>query len=178
MITTIPIVSFIGKPDSGKTTLLEKLVPELVRRGVRVGLIKHHVHDFEMDTPGKDTWRLKKAGCSAVLLSSPTGLGLVRDSKHDSKLQDLVDLYFNDFDLVLTEGYKQESFPKIEVFRAACHSDPLSTKSYEGHLYARITDTVESLQENDDGVYYFPLNEVELIVNFLLTTFLQAGDDG
>ena len=66
-----PVVSFVGKPDSGKTTLLEKLIPELNRRGYRVGTIKHHVHQFEMDKPGKDTFRHKQAGARVVALSSP-----------------------------------------------------------------------------------------------------------
>lgn len=176
-MTSVPVVSFIGRPDSGKTTLLEKIIPELVRRGFRVGLIKHHVHHFEMDTPGKDTWRLKKAGCSAVLLSSPSGLGFIRDTERDAPVKDLVDSYFSDMDLVLTEGYKQEPFPKIEVFRTACSATPLAPQSFRGRLHARVTDTAGRKWQNGDTVC-FSLDETEALVDYLVATFLtgQNGD--
>ena len=120
-----PVIAFIGKPDSGKTTLLEKLIPELRRRGCRIGTIKHHVHAFEMDKPGKDTWRHKQAGASTVALSSPTGMGIIRDVDGDLTIEELVGRYYGDIDLVLIEGYKRLGLPKIEVFRKALHAKPL-----------------------------------------------------
>jgi len=120
-----PVIAFIGKPDSGKTTLLEKLIPELRQRGYRIGTIKHHVHTFEMDKPGKDTWRHKQAGASTVALSSPTGLGIIRDVDEDLTIEELVGRYYGDIDLVLIEGYKRLGLPKIEVFRKALHAKPL-----------------------------------------------------
>ena len=120
-----PVISVVGKPDCGKTTLLERLIPELNRRGYRVGTIKHHVHRFEMDVPGKDTWRHKQAGARIVALSSPTGLGIVRDVEEDCSIEELVGRYFFDVDLVLTEGYKRAALPKIEVYRHRLHAEPL-----------------------------------------------------
>ncbi|HIJ91103.1 MAG: molybdopterin-guanine dinucleotide biosynthesis protein B [Desulfobulbaceae bacterium] len=120
-----PVIAFIGKPDSGKTTLLEKLIPELRRRGYRIGTIKHHVHTFEMDKPGKDTWRHKQAGASTVALSSPTGLGIIRDVDEDLSIEELVGRYYGDIDLVITEGYKRLALPKIEIFRSTLHDAPL-----------------------------------------------------
>ena len=120
-----PVIAFIGKPDSGKTTLLEKLIPELRQRGYRIGTIKHHVHTFEMDKPGKDTWRHKQAGASTVALSSPTGMGIIRDVDGDLTIEELVGRYYGDIDLVLIEGYKRLGLPKIEVFRKALHAKPL-----------------------------------------------------
>jgi len=123
-----PVVSLVGKPDCGKTTLLEKLIPELNRRGFRVGTIKHHVHEFEMDTPGKDTWRHKRAGAHTVALSSPGGIGVIKDVDHDATIEELVGRFFDDVDLVITEGYKGASAPKIEVFRSSAHPDPLENR--------------------------------------------------
>ncbi|MBE9520643.1 MAG: molybdopterin-guanine dinucleotide biosynthesis protein B, partial [Proteobacteria bacterium] len=120
-----PVVAIIGKKNCGKTTLIEKLIPELIDLGYRVGTIKHH-HGaiISMDQPGKDTWRHKQAGAHAVVLSSPTGLGMIRDTPREIPVPELVDLYFSDVDLVLTEGYKKESLPKVEIFRSAVHAEP------------------------------------------------------
>src|SRR5512143_21431 len=89
----IPIVSVVGKSDSGKTTLLEKLVKELTSRGYRIGTIKHDVHSFEIDHPGKDSWRHKQAGASATVISSPAKLALVVDTDHDHTLAEIRDRF-------------------------------------------------------------------------------------
>ncbi|MBU0482379.1 MAG: molybdopterin-guanine dinucleotide biosynthesis protein B [Proteobacteria bacterium] len=122
------ILALVGKPDCGKTTLLERLIPELNRRGFRIGTIKHHVHAFEMDLEGKDTWRHKRAGARTVALSSPTGLGIISDVDHDQAANELLDRYFPDIDLVIAEGYKKSSLPKIEVFRKEAHATPLENR--------------------------------------------------
>lgn len=124
-----PVISVVGRPHCGKTTLLEKLIPEFDRRGCRVGVIKHHVHRFDMDRPGKDTWRLKQAGARVVALSSPSGLGVIRDTEGDTPIGELVARSFADVDVVFTEGYKQAAMPKIEVYRRAVHPEPLTADS-------------------------------------------------
>lgn len=161
-----PIVSFIGKPDCGKTTLLEKLIPELKAKGYRVGTIKHHVHEFEMDKPGKDTWKHKKAGAHAVALSSPTGLGVIRDVNHDQAVQEIADRYFYDVDLIITEGYKQENLPKIEIFRKNIHDRPLENRN--GTWAALVSDT-----PLDSGLPEFDPNDIQGIADFLVTTFIK-----
>ncbi|HUU81381.1 MAG TPA: molybdopterin-guanine dinucleotide biosynthesis protein B, partial [Acidobacteriota bacterium] len=88
-VKNLPIVLFVGSSGSGKTTLLEKLIPELTRRGLRVGTIKHDVHGFEMDQPGKDSWRHKHAGALASIISSPHQIGEVMDVDHDHSLDEL-----------------------------------------------------------------------------------------
>ena len=110
-------VSFVGKSGTGKTTLLEKVIAELVRRGVRVGAIKHDAHRFEIDHPGKDSYRLAAAGAAVTLISSPEKLALVR--RHDAApgIEEILRTYFADVDLVLTEGFKRSALPKIEVHR-------------------------------------------------------------
>lgn len=123
-----PVISFVGKAESGKTTLLEKLIPELRRRGFRIGILKHHVHEFVFDSPGKDTWRHRQAGASTVVLSSPTGIGLIEDTDIDQPASAIVERFFQKVDLVITEGYKHESFPKLEVFRSANLQSPLANR--------------------------------------------------
>ena len=85
----IPVVSIVGKSDAGKTTLIEKLIPELVRRGYRVATVKHDVHGFDVDREGKDSWRHKQAGAHTVVISSPEKLALIRDVDHDADLAEL-----------------------------------------------------------------------------------------
>ncbi len=115
----IPIVSIVGKSNSGKTTLLEKLIPELRRRGYRVGVVKHHAHaDFEFDVPGKDTWRMAQAGAAAVAIAAPGKIGLVRRVERELSLDEVAALLADGVDIVLTEGYKWAGKPKIEVSRA------------------------------------------------------------
>jgi len=173
-----PVVSLVGKPDSGKTTLLEKLIPELRRRGYRIGTIKHHVHAFEMDRPGKDTWRHRQAGASVVALSSPTGLGIIRDVPGDSPVAELVARYFYDADLVLTEGYKRLALPKIEVYRRALHSEPLpdrdetwlalaSDTPVDGELPCLDLDDIPALADFlvERFIVPFPRQQTSLLVN-------------
>jgi len=119
-----PIVTFVGKSNSGKTTLIEKLLPELSNLGLDVGTIKHDVHGFDIDIPGKDTWRHRKAGAKRTVISSPTKVAFIQDVDHDHSLDELV-VYFQGLDLVLTEGYLRESKPKVEVFRDAVQPEPL-----------------------------------------------------
>ncbi|MFH1091248.1 MAG: molybdopterin-guanine dinucleotide biosynthesis protein B, partial [Pseudomonadota bacterium] len=102
----VPLVCIVGRSDSGKTTFIEKLVPELTKLGLSVGTIKHDVHGFDIDRPGKDSWRHKQAGARQTLISSPTKLALIRDTDHDYSLDELTP-YFNGLDIVLTEGYKR-----------------------------------------------------------------------
>jgi molybdopterin-guanine dinucleotide biosynthesis adapter protein len=160
-----PIVSLVGRPDSGKTTLLEKLIPELCRRGHRVGTIKHHMHAFEMDRPGKDTWRHKQAGASVVALSSPTGLGIIRDVAGDPPVAELVARYFHDVDLVLTEGYKRLGLAKIEVHRQALHSEPLPDRD---HTWVALASDVPL----DGELPCLALDDIPALADFLVERFI------
>jgi molybdopterin-guanine dinucleotide biosynthesis adapter protein len=159
-----PIVSLIGKANSGKTTLLEKLIPALTVRNVRVGTVKHHIHAFDMDTPGKDTWRHKRAGARVVALSSPTGLGVIRDTDRDIPLVEMVSRYFDDVDLVITEGYKTGPAPKIEIFRVAAHQEPLANR--DETWLAMVSD-----RPLDCGLPCFALDDATGLADFLIATF-------
>ncbi len=132
------IVCVSGKKGCGKTTLLEKLVAELLVRGVRVGVVKNDQHGFEMDQPGKDTWRLKRAGAAATMILGPGQVGLVMDVEPKPALEEAARRWFGNMDLVLAEGFSGSGAPKIEVFRPEAH-DGLLLDAGQG-LAAVATD--------------------------------------
>jgi len=115
---TVPILSLVGYSNSGKTTLMEKLVAGLTEQGLRIATIKHSHHQPEMDTPGKDSWRHKQAGASTSLLVGPERMLMVSDVDEALNPQLLASRMFGDYDLVLVEGYASVPGPKIEVVRA------------------------------------------------------------
>ena len=119
---TVPVVSVVGRGNVGKTTFLVKLVVELKRRGFRVATIKHYERDFETDTPGKDSWRLTAAGSDVSIIAAPHKLAMVRRLESELALDAIV-ASLPAVDIVLTEGYKQASKPKIEVLRQAVTRD-------------------------------------------------------
>ncbi|MDY6952374.1 MAG: molybdopterin-guanine dinucleotide biosynthesis protein B [Thermodesulfobacteriota bacterium] len=160
-----PMVSVVGKSDSGKTTLLEKLVPALTARGYGVGTIKHDVHGFDIDHEGKDSWRHKRAGAHTVAISSPKKVSVIRDVQTEETLDGLALKYFQDVDIILTEGYKKQDKPKIEVFRSQAHDNPLCTK--DEHLVALVSDIPLDL-----GVPRFELDDVQGLADLVEQTFL------
>jgi len=123
----IPIVSIVGWSDSGKTTYLENLIPELTGRGYRICAVKHDVHGFEMDTPGKDSWRLKRAGAAVSVVSGPDKIAVIADTGRDLTLSEIRDRFVSDVDLMISEGFKKDVHPKIEVFRRGVRDALLCT---------------------------------------------------
>ncbi len=167
----IPIVSIVGVSNSGKTTLLEKLVPELVRRGYRVATIKHDIHGFEVDREGKDSWRHKRAGAHTVVISSPEKLALIRDVDHDADLAELRDRYIRDVDIILSEGFKRNPEPKIEVSRREMNRELLCTP--QDNLLALATD-----QPRDIGVPCFGLDDAPGLVSLIEEKMLRGKGPG
>jgi molybdopterin-guanine dinucleotide biosynthesis protein B len=165
-----PIVSIVSKKDSGKTTLLEKLIPEISRRGYRIGTVKHDHHGFDIDREGKDTWRHKQAGAATVVISSPKKMALIKDLDAEMELDEIVSRFFSDMDLVLTEGYKRGAKPQIEVFRRAAHEAPLHTKASRGTLVAVASDV-----DIDLGVPRFDVNDVRAIADFIEDRFIKSS---
>lgn len=163
---TIPIVSIVGKSSAGKTTLLEKLIPELIKRGYRVATVKHDVHGFEIDHEGKDSWRHKKAGAHTTVISSPLRIALVEDVDHDQTLDEIRKKYIKMVDIILTEGYKGNPFPKIEVFRSEVRRTPLCKK--EDNLLAIASDI-----KLDIGVPCFDINDSQNLVDLIENKFLK-----
>ena len=120
------VLSIVGKSKVGKTTFLEKLIPEMRRRGYRVGVIKHDAHDhFEMDHQGKDTWRHREAGAQTVAIGSPTRFAMNKSVERELDVDSIAATYFSDEDLVLTEGYKSGKKRKIEICRRELQTEPI-----------------------------------------------------
>ena len=117
------LVAIVGKSDSGKTTLVEKVVPELVKLGLRVGTVKHDAHSFEIDHPGKDSWRHGQAGAEAYVIASPQRLAFITKLDGELPLTEIVSRYYGGFDIVVAEGYKRTAPHRVELFqigRASC----------------------------------------------------------
>lgn len=110
------VISVIGKKNAGKTTVIEQLIVELKTRGHRVATIKHHIHnDFSMDEPGKDTWRHAAAGADVVVISSPDRLAMIKNTKKEAYLDEIVASYIDSEDFVITEGYASADTLKVVV---------------------------------------------------------------
>jgi molybdopterin-guanine dinucleotide biosynthesis protein B len=163
----IPIVSIVGKSDSGKTTLLEKIVRELRSRGYRIATIKHDAHSFEIDHEGKDSWRHKRAGANMTIISSSTKMALVADTDHDHSLSELRDKLISDMDLIISEGYKRETHPKIEVFRSEMRRDLLCEK--DDNLVAIAGDP----SNPPEGIPVFDLNDPGPLCDFIVKRFIR-----
>ncbi|MDH3344018.1 MAG: molybdopterin-guanine dinucleotide biosynthesis protein B [Desulfobacteraceae bacterium] len=161
---TPPVVSVVGNSGAGKTTFLEKVIREMIHRGLKVGTIKHDVHGrFEMDKPGKDSWRHKHAGASTTVISSPNRIGVVMDVEYDHSLDELVS-FFSGMDIILTEGYKKDQKPKLEIFRPEITQEPLCKN--DENLLAFVTDA-----PIDFGVPVFSAEDIKGVADFLIVRF-------
>ncbi|MDH5301301.1 MAG: molybdopterin-guanine dinucleotide biosynthesis protein B [Gammaproteobacteria bacterium] len=129
-----PIVGFVAYSGSGKTTLLEKIIPLFRQQGLRVAIIKHAHHDFDIDHPGKDSYRLRHAGATQTIVASAQRWALIHENPSpdaEPNLNELIkQLDERQLDLILVEGFKHESIPRIEIHRPSlgkpllCLQDP------------------------------------------------------
>lgn len=159
----IPVISIVGgKSNSGKTTLLEKIIREAKRRGWKVATLKHDVHGFQMDQPGKDTWRHAQAGADIVAISSPQRIAVLENVAEDQPLDEVL-RRIQGVDIIFTEGYKHGGKPKIEVYRSAVHQE-LFSKPEE--LLAIASDILL-----DNGIPCFGLDDAPGICNLIENTY-------
>ena len=163
----IPVISIVSKKNCGKTTLLEKLIPELKRRGYRVGILKHDIHGFDIDHEGKDTFRHKAAGADIVAISCPWKLSVIKDVQEEMTPEQIVKQYFEDVDIVITEGYKRSGLPQIEIFRRDAHHQPLNSRGQNRRLVAFVSDVPLDL-----GVPHIDLNDVDTLADLIENKFL------
>lgn len=199
-----PAVSFVGRQNSGKTTLLEKIIAELTRQGLAVGTLKHHGHpDFEIDIPGKDSYRHRAAGSKATAILSSKRLALTCDLTQEISCSEALELMPN-YDLVLVEGFRGIGLPSIELLRAENPKDQIAAKALIDRLSgapscsdietpdrpaapAAIVTNMPAVEQvaRETAVEVFGFEDIEAIAAFLwkrytrapLTIAIQAGGE-
>lgn len=156
------IIGIAGYSGSGKTTLIEKVIPVLVRDGLRVSLIKHAHHEFDVDQPGKDSYRHRHAGASEVLISSSKRWVMMHELRGapEPSLEEQLKR-FSPCDLVIVEGYKAQPIPKVEVHRAAGHTPLLYPE--DPHVVAVATD-----EPLDTQLPQLDVNDAEAVARFIV----------
>jgi molybdopterin-guanine dinucleotide biosynthesis protein B len=158
------VVAIVGHQGSGKTTLIERLIPALKARGLRVSTIKHtHHHHIELDTPGKDSYRHRVAGAAEVIVASDTGWARIAAASEPASLQTLLD-QLRPVDVVLVEGFKQlEGLTRVEVFRG--QGEPLA--AHDPGIAAVAVPA--SVRPGGYGGATLPLDDTEAVLEFLLS---------
>lgn len=170
----LPVLGFAAFSGTGKTTLLKKLIPALKSRCIRLGLIKHAHHNFEIDIPGKDSYELRKAGADQVIVASRNRYALIHETpgKHEPALKQLLaKIDYHELDLVLVEGFKHTAFPKIELHRTGLNKPFLYKDDPSIIAIACDSDLMEC------KLPVLDLNNPEQISDFICTEFgLMAHD--
>ncbi len=166
------MVSVVGKSDSGKTTVVEKLIAELAGRGWRVASVKHHVHEVDIDVPGKDSWRHARAGAEVSMISSPSQFAVVRKVGSERTLEEIVEAA-GDVDIVISEGFQRAGEVRIEVSRMERSPESVNDPA---DLFAIVTDNPGFAAE---GVPRFGLDETVALADLVESSFLaRDGREG
>lgn len=171
----IPLLGFAAFSGTGKTTLLTRLIPMLKANGLRIGLIKHSHHDFEIDKPGKDSFRLRAAGASPVMLISKSRRAIITEitPEQEPRLDDQLKLLDqSELDLILVEGFRTEPFPKIELHRPSLNKPLLYPD--DPHIIAIASDCV---LETPPRMTRLDINQPERIAEFILNPFMRGHYD-
>jgi len=158
-------VAIVGNSGAGKTTLLERLIPALKGKGFRVGGVKHDAHRFDIDHPGKDSHRFTAAGADTMVITSKEKLAMVKRHAASPSIEELLERYFSDMDLVLVEGFRGSSLPKIEVHRKAFRSALIC----RGERNDPGLAAVASDEPLDLDVPVLDLNDPEAIAGFIVS---------
>ncbi len=155
-------VSFIAAASgSGKTTLIEKIVPLLKQRGLRVAVVKHASKGFDLDRPGKDSWRFREAGADAVVLVGPDSVALPRNAEREPSPAELEGMT-GAVDVLIREGFKKSGVNRIEVYRSGVSgSAPLCMT--DGSIIALVSDRVF-----DIGIPRFDIDDVRSVAEFIM----------
>ena len=158
------VISISGKSGSGKTTLLKKIIPILIKKGYKVGAIKHTHHDFEIDKRGKDSWAYRKAGAESVVITSKGRIAFVRELNNEVPAKEIIYQLFDDVDIILMEGYKKEDFPRIEVIGKNSKEEINRTFLNSSFLLMIVS---EDLLELDTFVPVYNPNKTNKIADFI-----------
>jgi molybdopterin-guanine dinucleotide biosynthesis adapter protein len=170
MLESTPVFGFAGYSGSGKTTLIEKLIPLLVSQGVKVSVIKHAHHSFDIDKPGKDSYRHREAGASEVLITSGQRWVLMHELRNESEPDIFEQIqHLSACDLVLVEGYKFARIPKLEIHRPSLNKPLLHPQDPDIVAVAWDLDVGQDLPfEANPNLPRLPLNAPEAIVEFIV----------
>ena len=169
----VPVLGIAAYSGTGKTTLLKKILPQLRGRGLRVAMVKHAHHSFDTDVPGKDSYELRKAGATQMLVASRHRWALVTETGDASepRLDELLArLDLSVLDLILVEGFKAESFPKIELHRPSLGNPLLCT--LDPSVIAIATDAPLAVELR---IPVLDLNQPEQIVAFILQEIVDSS---
>ncbi|EGR2713551.1 bifunctional molybdopterin-guanine dinucleotide biosynthesis adaptor protein MobB/molybdopterin molybdotransferase MoeA [Vibrio parahaemolyticus] len=166
----IPIIGFAAYSGTGKTTLLEALLPKLTEAGLRIGMLKHAHHNFDVDKPGKDSYRLRKAGASQMLIASRNRFALMTETPEaEAEFEYLLTRFDEDkLDVVLVEGCKNIAFPKIELHREEVGKPWLYP--HDENIIAIASDTAEL----DSELPQMNINDLDAIAQFVLQYVQEA----
>lgn len=165
----VPILGFAAYSGVGKTTLLSQIIPLFKDNGIRVGLIKHGHHNFDVDVPGKDSYRLRQAGASPVMIVSKYRRAIITEmtSEQEPRLDDQLRLFDqSELDLILVEGFKSEKFPKIELHRAGLNH-PLLYPS-DSNIIAIASDCILDIPTT---LVQLDINQPEQVAAFIVDCF-------
>jgi len=168
----IPILGFAAFSGTGKTTLLTQIIPILKHHGLRIGLIKHSHHSFQIDQPGKDSFRLREAGASPVMLISTHRRAIITEitPEQEPRLDDQLQLFNqSELDLILVEGFKAEQFPKIELHRPSLNKPLLYPN--DSSIIAIASDCA---LETPDTLTQLDINQPEMIAAYILNHFMRS----
>lgn len=163
-----PALSFVGHSGSGKTTLIEGVIPILKKKGYRLAVIKHDAHDFQIDHEGKDTYRFFHAGADSIMISSRNKIASVSKLPEPTTIENMIAQHFREYDLVLSEGYKQSRLPKILVTRGAQTKDILPL--VKAPVLAFATDNPDSVPRDlllRDSIF-LNINNHEQVAQFII----------
>jgi molybdopterin-guanine dinucleotide biosynthesis adapter protein len=164
-----PVIAIVGKSDTGKTVIMEKLIKEFKARGYRVGAVKHAHQTVDLDAPGKDTWRFSQAGSDAVAVSSPSRITIFNNLDHEPVLEETVMLLGVNYDIVLAEGFKTARAPKIEVCPSGNQGDMVCSES---DLRAVISDAKLPVK-----IPLFGRDEISRIADFIENEIIATMPD-
>lgn len=166
---TKPLLGFAAFSGTGKTTLLKQLLPLLRQRGLRIAVVKHAHHQFDVDTPGKDSYELRKAGAAPMLISSSrrTVIMIDHEIEQEPDLQNLLShIPANSVDMVLVEGFKQWPFNKIELHRSATGKPPIYPD--DNNIIAIAHDQYPDKPFTDTDLPQLDINDIQSIADFVI----------
>jgi molybdopterin-guanine dinucleotide biosynthesis adapter protein len=161
-----PILAIIGRGNSGKTTLLFKIVDELTKRDYKIATIKHTFHKIDFDRPGTDSWKHIEAGSSVTVLSSPDAVFIIKPESKTDDLTRIIEMLGEGYDLIIIEGYKKSDVPKIEVHRNSL-----------GPRLTGITNVIALVTDEPvaDTIKQFPTNAFKEIADYIIKTCINSS---